>query len=157
MGKEAGFTRFRVNFATQKRYFNIERSRRLLGYEPIWGIEEGMERTLKVSRVFDMSGRMGETETDTRYCLHSGSTRKRRRRLPAKRPRTSRVGLEHEGALFILFRLRSTSALVREVAQIISRLAVHTFPLGSDSERDECCILDITLRCILLWDISLNI
>lgn len=47
-GKDAGFTRFRVNFATQKRYFNIERSRRLLGYEPIWGVEEALGKTLEV-------------------------------------------------------------------------------------------------------------
>jgi len=90
MGKEAGFTRFRVNFATQKRYFNIERSKRLLGYEPIWGIEEGMERTLKVSRVRDMGDRM--STTDARHVFHSGSTRKRRRRSLGRRPRTSRPG-----------------------------------------------------------------
>lgn len=46
-GKEPGFTTFRVNFATQKRYFNTERARRLLGYEPIWGVEEGLKKTLE--------------------------------------------------------------------------------------------------------------
>jgi sterol-4alpha-carboxylate 3-dehydrogenase (decarboxylating) len=48
-GREAGFTRFRVRFATQKRYYNTERARRLLGYEPIWGVEEGLKKTLVVS------------------------------------------------------------------------------------------------------------
>lgn len=45
-GKEAGFTRFRVKFATQKRYYNVERARRLLGYEPIVGVEDGIRRTI---------------------------------------------------------------------------------------------------------------
>ncbi|KAJ9106818.1 hypothetical protein QFC19_002945 [Naganishia cerealis] len=46
-GKEAGFTRFRVKFATQKRYYNAERARRLLGYEPVVGVEEGLKRTME--------------------------------------------------------------------------------------------------------------
>ncbi len=48
-GKPPGFTRFRVKFATQKRYYNVERARRLLGYEPVVGVEEGIRRTLEVS------------------------------------------------------------------------------------------------------------
>lgn len=48
-GKEAGFTRFRVKFATQKRFYNVERAQRLLGYTPIWGVEEALQKTLKVS------------------------------------------------------------------------------------------------------------
>ncbi|KAK4684509.1 hypothetical protein P7C73_g5668, partial [Tremellales sp. Uapishka_1] len=43
-GKEAGFTKFRVTFATQQRYYDVERARRLLGYEPIVSVEEGMKR-----------------------------------------------------------------------------------------------------------------
>lgn len=50
-GTEAGFTRFRVKFATQKRYYNAERARRLLGYEPIVGVEEGLKRTMEVSEL----------------------------------------------------------------------------------------------------------
>lgn len=46
-GREPGFTRFRVKFATQKRYYNAERARRLLGYEPVVGVEEGLQRTLQ--------------------------------------------------------------------------------------------------------------
>ena len=44
VGKEAGFTRFRVSQAVQNRYYDIEKSRRLLGYEPIVGLDEGMKR-----------------------------------------------------------------------------------------------------------------
>lgn len=43
-GKEPGFTRFRVAQATQNRYYDIEKARRLLGYEPIVGLEEGMKK-----------------------------------------------------------------------------------------------------------------
>ncbi|ORY30997.1 putative C-3 sterol dehydrogenase [Naematelia encephala] len=43
-GKEPGFTRFRVSQAINNRYYDIERARRLLGYEPIVGLVEGMER-----------------------------------------------------------------------------------------------------------------
>lgn len=46
-GREPGFTRFRVKFATQKRYYNAERARRLLAYEPVVGVEEGLKRTLE--------------------------------------------------------------------------------------------------------------
>ncbi|KAK6903795.1 sterol-4alpha-carboxylate 3-dehydrogenase (decarboxylating) [Kwoniella mangroviensis CBS 8886] len=43
-GKEPGFTRFRVAHATQQRYFDIEKSRRLLGYHPIVSLTDGMQR-----------------------------------------------------------------------------------------------------------------
>ena len=43
-GREPGFTRFRVSFATQQRYYDSERARRLLGYTPIVGITEGLDR-----------------------------------------------------------------------------------------------------------------
>lgn len=43
-GREPGFTRFRVTFATQQRYYDSERARRLLGYTPLVGITEGLER-----------------------------------------------------------------------------------------------------------------
>ncbi|OCF41684.1 sterol-4alpha-carboxylate 3-dehydrogenase (decarboxylating) [Kwoniella heveanensis CBS 569] len=43
-GKEPGFTRFRVSQATQQRFYDIEKSRRLLGYEPIVGLDDGMKR-----------------------------------------------------------------------------------------------------------------
>ncbi|WWC59305.1 uncharacterized protein I303_101856 [Kwoniella dejecticola CBS 10117] len=43
-GKEPGFTRFRVSQATQQRFYDIEKARRLLGYHPIVGLDDGMRR-----------------------------------------------------------------------------------------------------------------
>ncbi|QRW24583.1 3-beta hydroxysteroid dehydrogenase/isomerase family protein [Rhizoctonia solani] len=40
---EAGFTRFRVTFACASRWYNIEKARRVLGYEPQVGLEEGVQ------------------------------------------------------------------------------------------------------------------
>lgn len=42
--REPGFTRFRVTFATQQRYYDSERARRLLGYTPLVGIIDGLDR-----------------------------------------------------------------------------------------------------------------
>lgn len=42
--REPGFTKFRVSQATQQRYYDIEKARRILGYEPIVGLDEGMKR-----------------------------------------------------------------------------------------------------------------
>ncbi|WVQ83349.1 hypothetical protein IAT38_005488 [Cryptococcus sp. DSM 104549] len=42
-GKEPGFTRFRVSQATQQRFYDIEKARRLLGYRPVVGLDEGMK------------------------------------------------------------------------------------------------------------------
>ncbi|WVO16521.1 hypothetical protein L204_104200 [Cryptococcus depauperatus] len=42
-GKEPGFTRFRVSQATQQRFYDIEKARRLLGYAPVVGLDEGMK------------------------------------------------------------------------------------------------------------------
>ncbi|KAF8756006.1 C-3 sterol dehydrogenase [Rhizoctonia solani] len=41
--REAGFTRFRVTFACASRWYNIEKARRVLGYEPQVGLEEGVQ------------------------------------------------------------------------------------------------------------------
>jgi sterol-4alpha-carboxylate 3-dehydrogenase (decarboxylating) len=49
MGKEPGFTRYRVKYSSSSRYYNVERARRVLGYEPIVGIQEGIDRTVEVS------------------------------------------------------------------------------------------------------------
>jgi len=43
-GKEPGFTRYRVAVAVGNRYYDIEKARRLLGYEPIVSLDEGMRR-----------------------------------------------------------------------------------------------------------------
>jgi sterol-4alpha-carboxylate 3-dehydrogenase (decarboxylating) len=47
-GREPTFTRFRVAFTCAQRWHNIEKARRVLGYEPQVGLEEGMRRTVEV-------------------------------------------------------------------------------------------------------------
>ena len=47
-GREAGFTRYRVSYSCAKRYHNIEKARRVLGYEPAVGLEEGVRRMVEV-------------------------------------------------------------------------------------------------------------
>jgi sterol-4alpha-carboxylate 3-dehydrogenase (decarboxylating) len=47
-GREPTFTRFRVTFTCVHRWHNIEKARRVLGYEPQVGLEEGMRRTVEV-------------------------------------------------------------------------------------------------------------
>lgn len=49
VGKESAFTRFRVQYSCATRWHNIEKARRVLGYEPIVGLEEGMKRMVDVS------------------------------------------------------------------------------------------------------------
>lgn len=46
-GKQPGLTRFRVTFSCVFRVHNIEKARRVLGYEPQVGLEEGLKRTLE--------------------------------------------------------------------------------------------------------------
>ncbi|EJU00011.1 C-3 sterol dehydrogenase [Dacryopinax primogenitus] len=45
-GKGTNFTPFRVHYLTAERWHNIEKARRVLGYEPIVGVEEGIKRTV---------------------------------------------------------------------------------------------------------------
>ncbi|KAI0763611.1 C-3 sterol dehydrogenase [Trametes elegans] len=45
IGKEPGFTRYRVTYSCAWRCFNIEKARRVLGYEPQVGLEEGIQKT----------------------------------------------------------------------------------------------------------------
>lgn len=52
MGKEPGFTQYRVKYSSQSRYYNTERARRVLGYEPIVGVQEGIARTVQVRFFF---------------------------------------------------------------------------------------------------------
>lgn len=40
------FTHFRVKLITANRYFNISKAKTLLGYKPIVGMEEALERTV---------------------------------------------------------------------------------------------------------------
>jgi sterol-4alpha-carboxylate 3-dehydrogenase (decarboxylating) len=47
MRKEPGFTRFRVKFSCWNRYFDIRKAKSLLGYQPIWGLQDGLVKTLE--------------------------------------------------------------------------------------------------------------
>lgn len=46
-GKEPTFTRLRVEYMCGTRYYNIEKARRVLGYEPDVGMEEGIQKTIE--------------------------------------------------------------------------------------------------------------
>lgn len=48
-GKKTVLTKFRVAYTCATRWHNIEKARRVLGYEPQVGVEEGMRRTMEVS------------------------------------------------------------------------------------------------------------
>jgi sterol-4alpha-carboxylate 3-dehydrogenase (decarboxylating) len=48
VGKEPTFTRFRVTFSCATRWHNIEKARRVLGYEPDVGVLEGVKRMVEV-------------------------------------------------------------------------------------------------------------
>ena len=49
IGKEALFTRYRVSYTCARRYHNIEKARRVLGYEPEVGLQEGVKQMVEVS------------------------------------------------------------------------------------------------------------
>ena len=44
--KEPNLTRAKVTYSTTKRYYNIDKARRVLGYEPIVSVEEGIRRAV---------------------------------------------------------------------------------------------------------------
>lgn len=46
-GKEAAMTRYRVNFATMHRYFDIQKAEELLDYKPLVSLTEGIQRSVK--------------------------------------------------------------------------------------------------------------
>ncbi|KAF8493822.1 C-3 sterol dehydrogenase [Gautieria morchelliformis] len=46
-GKEPSFTRYRLKYACATRYYNCEKARRVLGYEPDVGLKEGIEKTIE--------------------------------------------------------------------------------------------------------------
>lgn len=52
VGKTPNFTAVRADYLCAARYYNIEKARRVLGYEPDVGIKEGLERTIKVHCLF---------------------------------------------------------------------------------------------------------
>ncbi|WFD24057.1 3beta-hydroxysteroid-4alpha-carboxylate 3-dehydrogenas(decarboxylating) [Malassezia equina] len=45
-GRPVQFTRYRVTYTACARYYNIEKARRILGYEPIYGMEEAIDRSV---------------------------------------------------------------------------------------------------------------
>jgi len=47
MGKEPTFTRFKVTYSCTTRWHNIEKARRVLGYEPEVGLGEGIKRMVE--------------------------------------------------------------------------------------------------------------
>ena len=52
VGKEPAFTRFKVSYSCATRWHNIEKARRVLGYEPEVGLEEGIKRMVEVCDSF---------------------------------------------------------------------------------------------------------
>jgi sterol-4alpha-carboxylate 3-dehydrogenase (decarboxylating) len=48
MGRDPTFTRFKVSFSCARRWYNIEKARRVLGYEPHVGVEEGVRSMVEV-------------------------------------------------------------------------------------------------------------
>lgn len=47
VGRKPNLSRKAINYSTMVRYYNIEKARRMLGYEPLVGMEEGVLRTVK--------------------------------------------------------------------------------------------------------------
>lgn len=72
VGKEPAFTRFRVTFSCASRWYNIEKARRLLGYEPQVGMEDGINRMVEVRLVFPSDGHLAHAEME--ITVVSGST-----------------------------------------------------------------------------------
>jgi sterol-4alpha-carboxylate 3-dehydrogenase (decarboxylating) len=62
-GREPAFTRFKVTFSCATRWHNIEKARRVLGYEPDVGIEEGIKRMVEVKLFMNLN------RYDTDLCL----------------------------------------------------------------------------------------
>jgi len=53
-GAPGGLTRDSVKYMTMPRYYNIEKARRILGYEPVIGIEEGINKSAEWYRERDI-------------------------------------------------------------------------------------------------------
>lgn len=62
IGKEAGFTKFRVTFSCVNRTLNIEKARRILGYQPAVGMQEGIQKAFEVTMLCASSAK--ELHTD---------------------------------------------------------------------------------------------
>lgn len=57
-GRPVGLNKARVQYACAQRYFNIEKSQRLLGYEPQVGLEDGIARTVAWFKAEEAAGRI---------------------------------------------------------------------------------------------------
>ncbi|KAL8283996.1 hypothetical protein RQP46_005109 [Phenoliferia psychrophenolica] len=55
MGKTPNLTRGKVVYSTTHRYYNIEKARRVLGYEPIVGLQEGIKRAIAAYKANEAS------------------------------------------------------------------------------------------------------
>lgn len=55
IGRKSAFTREKVLYSTATRWYNIERARIMLDYEPVVGVEEGIKRGVAVSLVLPAS------------------------------------------------------------------------------------------------------
>jgi sterol-4alpha-carboxylate 3-dehydrogenase (decarboxylating) len=71
-GREPGLTRYRVSFSCVARWHNIEKARRVLGYEPVTDIVEGMNKTVEVSDCFLVSDTPAYTVLFSGGCLRGG-------------------------------------------------------------------------------------
>lgn len=90
LGKEPGLTRGRIYYITTHRWFNIEKARRVLGYEPDVGVEEGIKRAVAV-RTRRSVGCLLLHSHHSRE--HSGIRRKKLRSQSRLRTRCSRFRL----------------------------------------------------------------
>ena len=72
-GREPTVTRFRVTYSCAHRWHNIEKARRVLGYEPKVGLEEGLRRTAEVCTNFNCFS------LNSRILTHDTSGGKRRK------------------------------------------------------------------------------
>ena len=64
-GKTPGFTKYRVSQVVQNRFFDIEKARRLLGYEPVVGIDAGVREWTDWYKT-ELAKRSGEENRKTR-------------------------------------------------------------------------------------------
>lgn len=55
-GTDPTFTKFKVTFSCATRWHNIEKARRILGYEPEVGVDEGIKRMVEVRFTFSFPG-----------------------------------------------------------------------------------------------------
>jgi sterol-4alpha-carboxylate 3-dehydrogenase (decarboxylating) len=58
VGRKSALTRKAIRFSCMTRFYNIEKARRRLGYEPLVSLEEGVRRTTRY--VLEQRGSVGE-------------------------------------------------------------------------------------------------